>query len=286
MSDLGQLLRKARMEKKISLEQLEETTKIRKRYLEAIEEGNYKVLPGNFYVRAFIKSYAEAVGMDPNEVLRMYQNVIPTPEPEHVEPIRAKRTTRNTERIGKYASTAMMVSFVVLILGIIYYYLNMNYNSGQNEANPNSEPSRVTDKSVPAPTVSNDTYGITLNDNKAAATVTPTPTPPPAPAVEVKLVKSQGGIDYYSVSNTEKLNIDMKVTGEACWVQVDSLGQPKKTIDEGTYKNGNNPKWDLDSSAFLVFGRANAVELTVNGTSIALGDAPNAKRIQLDLVKM
>lgn len=285
MTDLGQLLRKARMEKKISLEQLEETTKIRKRYLEAIEEGNYKVLPGNFYVRAFIKSYAEAVGMDPNEVLRMYQNVIPTAEPENVEPIRAKRTTRNTEKIGKYASTVMMVSFVVLILGIIYYYLNMNYIGKQNEANPDSEPKRVTDKAEPAPTVTGDTYGITLNDKKTAATVTPTPTPPPAPAVEVKLVRSQGGIDYYSVSNTDKLNIDMKVTGDACWVQVDSLGKRSETIDEGTYKNGNNPKWELTNSAFLVFGRANAVELTVNGTSVALGDAPNAKRIQLDLVK-
>lgn len=63
MSDLGYILRKTRLERKISLDDLQEVTKIRKRYLEAIEEGNYKVLPGSFYVRAFIKSYAEAVGL-------------------------------------------------------------------------------------------------------------------------------------------------------------------------------------------------------------------------------
>ncbi|HEY0827135.1 MAG TPA: helix-turn-helix domain-containing protein, partial [Bacilli bacterium] len=68
MSDLGQLLIKARNEKGLTIEDLQETTKIRKAYLEAIEEGNYKKLPGNFYVRAFIKSYAEAVGLEPDEV--------------------------------------------------------------------------------------------------------------------------------------------------------------------------------------------------------------------------
>lgn len=285
MTDLGQLLRKARTEKKISLEQLEETTKIRKRYLEAIEEGNYKVLPGNFYVRAFIKSYAEAVGMDPNEVLRMYQNVIPTPEPEHIEPIRSKRTNRNTEKIGKYASTIMMISFVVLILGIIYYYLNMNYTGKANDANSSNEPKRVTDKGEPAPTVTGDAYGVSLNEKKADPTPTPTPTPPPAPTAEVKLVKSQGGTDYYSVSNVDKLNIEMKVTGDACWVQVDSLGQKRETLESGTYTNGKTQAWEMPNSAFLIFGRSNAVELTVNGTVVSVGDTPNAKRIQFDLQK-
>ncbi|MCS7461825.1 helix-turn-helix domain-containing protein [Paenibacillus doosanensis] len=282
MTDLGQLLRKARLDKKISLEQLEETTKIRKRYLEAIEDGDYKVLPGNFYVRAFIKSYAEAVGMDPNEVLRMYQNVIPTPEPEHIEPIRAKRTGRNTEKIGKYASTIMMVSFVILILGIIYYYINANYNGKQQEAGASNEPNRVTDKGEPA-SVTGDTYGISLN--ASTPTPTPTPTPPPAPQVDVKLVKSQNGTDFYSVSNTDKLKIEMKVTGDACWVQIDSLGETRKTLEQGTYTSGEAPNWELDNSAFMIFGRSNAVELTVNGTSITVGDTPNAKRIQIDLAK-
>ncbi|MDF2961751.1 MAG: Xre family transcriptional regulator [Paenibacillus sp.] len=284
MSDLGQLLRKARMEKKISLDDLQETTKIRKRYLEAIEDGNYKVLPGNFYVRAFIKSYAEAVGLDPNEVLRLYQSVIPAPEPEqNIEPIRSKRTGRNTEKIGKWASNVMMVSFVVLILGIIYYYLNMNYNGNLNDAKPTDEPNRVTDKKMD-PSTANLTNGaapVPLTENKPD----PVPTPPPAPKIEVKLVKSQSGTDYYEVSNSDKLTIQMKVTGEACWVQVDSLGQKREVVEQGTYTNGNSQTWELANSAFLIFGRSNAVELSVNGTIITVGDTPNAKRIQIDLQK-
>jgi len=284
MSELGQMLRKARLDHNISLEDLQEMTKIRKRYLEAIEDGNFKVLPGNFYVRAFIKSYAEAVGLDPNEVLQLYQNVLPAPEQEQIEPIRTKRTSRNSEKIGKWASNVMMISFVVLILGAIYYYLNTNYNGGQRDANVNEEPKRVTDKvETTNPSVNNNTYQVPVADN-AAVPATPPPTPPP-PQAEVKLVKSQGGTDYYAVSNASKLTIEMNVTGDACWFQIDSLGEKKETLEQGTYTNGKSQKWELDNSAFMIFGRSNAVELLVNGTAVTVGDTPNAKRIQFDLQK-
>ena len=48
MSELGQQLREARLQKGMSLDDVQEMTKIRKRYLEAIEAGDYKVLPGSF----------------------------------------------------------------------------------------------------------------------------------------------------------------------------------------------------------------------------------------------
>lgn len=67
MSELGRHLKEARLQKGMSLDDVQEVTKIRKKYLEAIEAGDYKVLPGSFYVRAFIKTYAEAVGVNPDE---------------------------------------------------------------------------------------------------------------------------------------------------------------------------------------------------------------------------
>ncbi|TDF98160.1 helix-turn-helix domain-containing protein [Paenibacillus piri] len=285
MSELGQLLRKARMENKISLEDLEEATKIRKRYLEAIEEGDYKILPGNFYVRAFIKSYSEAVGLDPNEVLRLYQNVIPATEAEkNIEPIRSKRSGRNTEKIGKWASNIMMVSFVVLILGIIYYYLNMNYPNHMDDVKPANEQNRITDKKMDpaAANANNGTAAVPINDKKTDPVVPP---PPPAPKTEVKLTKSQSGTDYYAVSNADKLTIQMKVTGDACWVQIDSLGQSREVVEQGTYASGKSQSWELTNSAFLIVGRSNAIELTVNGTVIPVGDTPNPKRFQIELQK-
>jgi cytoskeletal protein RodZ len=298
VTDLGLLLRKARTEKKISLDDLQEMTKIRKRYLEAIEEGNYKVLPGNFYVRAFIKSYAEAVDLDPNEVLNLYQNVIPQTEPEQLEAtIRTKRSGgfRNTERIGKWASSIMVISFMVLILGIIYYFMSINY-SGKSNASE-SLPTKITEKIEPAgqPTASGATYqnapgsGTVNGTQGTAGTVQPpsgqTPAPPPAQN-EVKLAKTERGIDYYSVSGTDKLKIEVKVTGDQCWMKVDALSSPRKSLHEGLLTNGESKSWELTDSVALRFGKASAVEITINGQTFPVGDQANVKNLQVDLVKV
>nr|WP_245247167.1 MULTISPECIES: RodZ domain-containing protein [unclassified Paenibacillus] len=280
------MLKKARLENKISLEDLQESTKIRKRYLEAIEDGNYKVLPGNFYVRAFIKSYAEAVGLDPNEVLQMYHNVIPSPEPEHIEPIRTKRTIRNTERIGKWASNVMVISFVVLILGIIYYFVNMNYTGG-TEDTADGLPNSITDKIAPAPqqapAANGDAGTGTVTEQQAPEQI-PVPVTPEAPQTEVKLVKSERNTDFYSVAGVKELSIEMTVTGDRCWVEVESAGTEKKVLASQNFLNGNTQTWVIPNTARVVLGKASAVELTINGTPINVGDEANVKRIQIDLL--
>ncbi|NGZ75443.1 RodZ domain-containing protein [Saccharibacillus alkalitolerans] len=134
MSDLGQQLKDARMQKGLSLEDVQEMTKIRKRYLEAIEQGDFKVLPGSFYVRAFIKTYAEAVGLDPEALLQNHSKDVPSAEPENVmEPVLTKRSARTSaagaaggSRSGggrgegsKGLSTALMWTFPILILLIV-----------------------------------------------------------------------------------------------------------------------------------------------------------------------
>lgn len=290
MTDLGLLLKKARMEKKISLDDLQETTKIRKRYLEAIEEGNYKVLPGNFYVRAFIKSYAEAVGLDPNEVLQLYQNVIPATEPETIEPIRTTRTstTRNTERLGKWASNIMVISFVILILGIIYYFMNINYK-GTNDAS-NQLPKQITDKIEPAaPKTDTGAPPSTGTNGGQLAQSAPQPIPSPpvetAPKNEVKLVKSERGTDYYAVSGTDKLKIEVKVVGDECWMKIDELGASRQQLHEGILKNGEVKSWELANPAYLRFGKASAMEIVINGQSYPVGNQANVKNVQVDFLK-
>lgn len=291
MSDLGQILRKARMDSKISLDDLQEVTKIRKRYLEAIEEGNYKVLPGSFYVRAFIKSYAEAVGLDPAEVLQMYETTNPAPEAEQpvVETLRKKRSTpRHSDKLSRWASSVMLFSFVLLILGVIYYYAYNNYKGIPAEDNPvQTQSPRITDRTDPS-------AGTTLNDSAANNAVvdkvetipTPSPTPTPSP-VQVNFSGAEKGVDNYAVTGSPKLNIQLKITGNECWIRVDSLSadSKKSMLKQKLYKNGDTDTFELDSSAYLNIGAASAVELTVNGTVIAVGDTPNPKRLQLNLQK-
>ncbi len=130
MSDLGRQLRDARLARGLSLDDVQEMTKIRKRYLEAIEAGDFKVLPGSFYVRAFIKTYAEAVGISPDELLQEHQDVVP--EPETAEPVMepvvqprrtARRNAATASRSGKLLSTILMWTFPILIIVLVWVFV-------------------------------------------------------------------------------------------------------------------------------------------------------------------
>ena len=64
MGDIGTILREERVRRGIGIDAVEADTKIRARYLLALEEGRYEALPGAAYVRAFLRDYAERLGLD------------------------------------------------------------------------------------------------------------------------------------------------------------------------------------------------------------------------------
>lgn len=278
MSELGQLLKKTRLDKGITLDDLQETTKIRKRYLESIEEGNYKVLPGAFYVRAFIKSYAEAVGLDPNELLATYRNAIPAANPESAgDPIAPKRSVvKASDNWSRWATGFMLFSFFLLIVGLIYYFSIRNYSGSDGQPGNENQKQHLTgkiasDSPVPSPSPE------AKQETKA---VQPTSTPA---APEVKFVSTEKGTDYYQVNNAAKISIQMSLTGEDCWFEIDNAAA-QQPIEQGSLAKAGSPKtWEVDRSAYLNLGRPNAVELKVNGTVIPLGDLPNPKRLQFDI---
>ncbi len=72
MSELGRLLVEAREAKKLSLADVEAATRVRQKYLEALEQGNYGILPPGAIARGFLRNYARFLELDPVEVLRLY----------------------------------------------------------------------------------------------------------------------------------------------------------------------------------------------------------------------
>lgn len=126
MSELGQHLREAREEKGLSLEDLQRSTKIQKRYLLAIEEGRFDTLPGLFYARAFVKTYAEAVGLDPEPLFDQYRNELPNPQKESIDlPSRSERSKspvrqpKKSSKAPAFLPAVIALAFLVVIaLGI------------------------------------------------------------------------------------------------------------------------------------------------------------------------
>jgi cytoskeletal protein RodZ len=149
MTEIGERLKKAREEIGLSYDELQEVTKIQKRYLQALEQGNYSVLPGTFYVRAFIKNYAEAVGLDPEQFLEEYSHELPRKEePETTEftprANRIKETKKDSSKvmtfIPKFLSAIVLVG---LVMGIWFFFQNYVGTDDQDKQNPDDIESEV-----------------------------------------------------------------------------------------------------------------------------------------------
>jgi cytoskeleton protein RodZ len=83
MASLGQELREAREARHISLEEIASSTKIVRRYLEALENDHLELMPGGFFIKGIIRSYARAIGLDGEEILAKYRDAGLLGEPEH-----------------------------------------------------------------------------------------------------------------------------------------------------------------------------------------------------------
>lgn len=269
MSDLGALLRKAREQRGYSLEDVQDATKIRKRYLEAIESGDYKVLPGSFYVRAFVKTYAETVGLDAEEVLRLYHKELPQPvstETATAEPIRMKpkrRSVQHNDRWGKAAVTLLMWLFPILIAVVIYVYFYQNKEPNTDER----DPGKITEETG-SPTPSPSSSVIVTPPPTVSAAPTPSTTP-----VALTLTKTSKSIKYYDVANAEGAKLVIDVTAE-CWVQVSKKSVSGEKLLYRTIKEPETLTYDLTEPLYVSIGRSSNAAITIGGTPVDDGDKP------------
>src|SRR4029078_6776598 len=80
MADIGSTLRETRIRKKIDITTVEDATKIRAKYLRAIEKEEWSMLPGPTYVKTFLRTYAEFLGLDAHLLVDEYAARFEEPE--------------------------------------------------------------------------------------------------------------------------------------------------------------------------------------------------------------
>ncbi|MFF2908627.1 RodZ domain-containing protein [Paenibacillus sp. NPDC057934] len=295
MSELGRQLKEARLQKGMSLDDVQEVTKIRKKYLEAIEAGDYKVLPGSFYVRAFIKTYAEAVGINPDELLEEHGNVpAPPVEATPMETVIQKRSRRpETERNAKWLPTLLMWTFPVLIIVVIYMYAS-NLNKGESNQ---VDPTKLTDAQqdpataqTPPPAVGSTakptaTEGTTSAEPTPEPTVQPTPSPTPPPqAVTVTEDRKSGKSTVFKVSASPGSAVQVKIAANGVsWLEVYKGSNSKgEKLSFGNTAAGDNMTFTLDSTGmYIKSGYSPATIITVNGQQVT--DGKSSSRILLEL---
>ena len=115
---VAEVLKNARKKKGYSLEDAETETKVRIKYLEALEEGRYDVLPGNVYTQGFLVKYADYLGLDREKLLTQFKAERGDKEKVNLVPQR-----RIKERWFFITPRIIIVGTIVLLIAGVLGYI-------------------------------------------------------------------------------------------------------------------------------------------------------------------
>ena len=125
MTSLGEVLRHARLVKGVTVEEAERVTRIPHRYLEALEQENFGILPAPVYARGFLRSYAGYLGLDPAELLPFFP--VGHVDESKLAPLPEVRQPRTWSASGLIA---LAVVGVLIILVVALYSIGREESSG------------------------------------------------------------------------------------------------------------------------------------------------------------
>ncbi|MDP9386311.1 MAG: helix-turn-helix domain-containing protein [Actinomycetota bacterium] len=118
MPEIGATLHDARLRRKIDITQVEAETKIRAKYLRALEEEEWDLLPGPTYVKTFLRTYGEYLDLDAKLLVEEYKQRFERPTPQELTPFSTNLGSRRERRRarGPIISPGVVVGICVLAL--------------------------------------------------------------------------------------------------------------------------------------------------------------------------
>jgi cytoskeletal protein RodZ len=123
MPEIGATLREARMRARIDVSEIEAQTKIRAKYLRALENEEWGLLPGPTFVKSFLRTYAQALGLDGKAMVEEYRLQHEHPSEAMLEPIvstpQSRRAPTRTGRSGRTAGNTGPSRAYMLTVGVI-----------------------------------------------------------------------------------------------------------------------------------------------------------------------
>lgn len=129
MESLGNRLIKAREAKSWTVRDLEERTRIQARYIIALEKENYAELPGEVYVRGFLKNISEHLGLDPDQTLELYKRNRLADAPAPYEELLKKPEVNYAKYTPLLITIGVGVLLAILILVILIAFGVIDFGS-------------------------------------------------------------------------------------------------------------------------------------------------------------
>jgi cytoskeleton protein RodZ len=236
MADIGTTLREARIRARIDISEVEARTKIRAKYLRAIENEEWDLLPGPVSVKSFLRTYGEFLGLDTRQLVDEFKRRYERPSDQELRPISARRPDR--DRRPRRRSRLGPVVAVVVVLAAVAVAL---YLVGSLSKNTPTTPTTT-------PALATGTHSSTTASTHAA-------TPPPTHRVHHP--------HHKRTTVTLKL-----VPTSAVYVCVED-GNGKKLIDGVTFSAGASIPIETAQKLVITLGNG-GVQMQVDGKPVTL----------------
>ncbi len=279
--EIGQRLAEARESRGISLEQAEQETRIRLKYLMAMESGDFDALPNEVVARGFLRSYAQFLGLDPRPLLQAYQKARPSaaPAPPTRPPERGPHVLEMDlgRRSGGAFARFLSAALIVVLVGVAGYLLTLQGMLSlpvyRGAPSPTPTPTEVV--STPTSVMRTPTPLPSPTPVIPAAVVSPRPSPTVTqalmPTVTPTSVSTPTPTPFRLASPTstptpvpvEKVNVEARIV-DRTWLRVLVDG---KVVDEGLYEPDTTLTWE-GQTVEIRTGNAGGMELTVNGRAL------------------
>jgi cytoskeleton protein RodZ len=135
MPEIGETLREARMRRRIDMAEVESATKIRAKYLRALESEEWELLPGPTFVKTFLRTYAEYLELDARLLVEEYKQRYERPAGMDVTPLNLRRQRRR-RRVAPRIGPGLVVVLGVVVLLASLYVLGVSGGGGDDEGEP------------------------------------------------------------------------------------------------------------------------------------------------------
>jgi len=264
MKELGEFLKNERIKKGLTLEEIQEITKIRIRYLKAIEDGDFSIMPALVYAKGFVKSYAEALGLDGNELVKKYEYLFQEKEEEAIPNIEITSYKKEGRDFSQFFLTLKKAVIFVLVIGIIgygfYYFIN-----------------QVKKGLAPIPQ-QNQSEASTISEDKTNLPQESNVSQPKVNTSIEKISETSKKIEYKVVPSGESYKVEISVPGEKCWF---SIKVDENVVFEGLMTKDMSKIFDVKDSITILMGYPPAVKITVDGEELPTVQTPSPVTINI-----
>lgn len=234
MPPLGDMLRERRQEHQWTLDQVAQQTRIRQDFLQALEEGEYDRLPADVQVRGFLRTYAQALGLDAKETVDLYQEERGLPDLVSIAPLSHPPRARSCALPS--LGFAILATVIVAAIAIVI---------DRGWLNPATIPPTASPP-IPTPT------RILPTATPTAQVITSPPTHGPTPAP--------------SAGTYEGIEAILEVSA-ACWVRVIS---DDIEIFQGTLAANTTRTFNATRELNIRMGNAGGVRVILNGEDLGV----------------